>query len=221
MKIITIDGPAGSGKSTIAKILATKLNFAYIDSGSLYRSFAYWFAKKNYPQDVSLEFFLENIKNFHVEYSWANNKANLILEGENITEEIRTENISKQASLFASNKMVRELITTMQKKIASQNNVVLEGRDAGTVVFPNADKKFFLTASLEERARRRGLEIENRPEVVAKVDFEKIKQDIKDRDFKDENRDISPLVKADDAIEIDTTGLTIHEVVDLLMEKIQ
>jgi cytidylate kinase len=156
-----------------------------------------------------------------VEYSWANNKANLILEGENITEEIRTENISKQASLFASNKMVRELITTMQKKIASQNNVVLEGRDAGTVVFPNADKKFFLTASLEERARRRGLEIENRPEVVAKVDFEKIKQDIKDRDFKDENRDISPLVKADDAIEIDTTGLTIHEVVDLLMEKIQ
>jgi len=213
MKIITIDGPAGSGKSTIAKILATKLGYSYIDSGALYRAFAVW-VNKNQIDSIEL---LDSMKNFKIYYEWKNNKAKLVLFGEDITEQIRDEKISKQASMFASNKIVRQSITAMQKQIAAQNNVVLEGRDAGTVVFPNATNKFFLTASLDERAKRRGLELEKKGHLI---DFEKIKLNIKDRDHKDENRDISPLVKAEDAVEVDTTGLTIDQVVDVLIGKI-
>ena len=225
MQIITIDGPAGSGKSTIAKILAEKLGYLYIDSGSLYRAFAYWILKKisttvEIPVGTILGLSLQqgvNIENFTVDYSWKNNKANLVLDGEVITDKIRSEQISKQASVFAADKSVRAIITKKQRQIAELNNVVLEGRDAGTVVFPNADRKFFLTASLDERAKRRSKELESRGEIV---NLEDVKKAIENRDFQDENRKIAPLVKAKDALEIDTTGKNIDEVVDILRELI-
>ena len=220
MKIITIDGPAGSGKSTIAKVLATKLGYSYIDSGSLYRAFAYWVLKKNGEiKDV-------DIKDFKLKYSWESGRAKLVLDEEDISEKIRVEEISKQASIFAADKIVREVITKMQREIAAQNNVVLEGRDAGTVVFPNAERKFYLTASLKERAFRRGNEIKNKikksgeVEIAKMLDYEKIKQDIKERDYQDENREFSPLKKPEDAYELDTTGMAIDLVVKILMEKI-
>ena len=194
---ITIDGPAGSGKSTVAKVLADKLGFFYIDSGALYRALA---------------FYLENgkIEDFNVDYSWQNKSAVLKIAGQDISQEIRQEKISKRASEIAKLENVRNLITDLQRKIAATNNVVLEGRDAGTVVFPEAEVKFFLTASLDERTKRRALDLKN-------VDFEKLKADIKERDLKDSTREFAPLVKAKDAIEINTDGMKIDEVVDLLM----
>ncbi|MDR0675882.1 MAG: (d)CMP kinase [Elusimicrobiota bacterium] len=234
IKIITIDGPAGSGKSTIAKILAEKLDLTYINSGALYRAFSYWILQdkkfENYnKKDIAK--MLENdnneifdkIKNFDLDYKWQNNKLFLYLDSKNITDLIRTEEISNFTSLISKNLKVRKFITDIQHKIADKNNVIAEGRDSGTVVFPNATKKFFLTADLNERVRRRILELKKSGEVLdenSKDEIQKIKEFIKNRDFQDETREFAPLKKAKDAIEIDTTGKSIDEVVEIILEKI-
>ncbi len=212
-KIITIDGPAGSGKSTVAKILAKKLEVTYIDSGALYRAFAWMIKQKKL--DINN---LEKLPDFNVKYLWLDGKAILELDGIDLTEKIRDEEISKLTSECATKKNVRDLITNIQREIAKNRNIILDGRDAGTTVFPDADVKFFLNASLDERARRRTLELTQKGQ---KVDFETVKKMILERDCKDETRHHSPLAKAKNAIEIDTTDRTIQQIVENLMEKLK
>ncbi|MCP4481858.1 MAG: (d)CMP kinase [bacterium] len=202
---ITIDGPAGSGKSTVAKLLADELGFFYIDSGSLYRSFAW------YLEDVAVND--DTINNFKIDYIWEDGKAILKLGGVNISEKIRSEKISKRASEIASLEIVRNLVTRLQHEIAVDHDIIIEGRDAGTVVFPDADVKFFLTASIKARTKRRALELESKGEMV---DFPQLEKAIQKRDFKDINRKIAPLIKAEGAIEVNTDGLKISEVVEFL-----
>jgi len=189
--IITIDGPAGSGKSTIAKRLATSLDFFYINSGLFYRTIAY------------------NTVGISDENKIIQIASNSNLD--NINESIlRTDIVSLQASKIAAIKQVRAIVTKQQRKLATSQDVILEGRDAGTVVFPNADFKFFLTASLEERAKRRAIDLKQK-------DIEKIKQMILARDQADRERIHSPLTKSSDTIEIDTTKLSIEEVISAMM----
>ncbi|MFC1485102.1 (d)CMP kinase [bacterium] len=209
MSIITIDGPAGSGKSTVAKKLAKSLGFLYIDSGALYRAFA-WGVLNSHIENIS-----DYIKNFDIKYDYVDNMAKIWLFDKEITFDIRNEKISKESSFFASKSNVRERITLIQRRIASDNDVVVEGRDTGTVVFSNADFKFYITASLEERAKRRFLELKNNNKNIS---LEDIKKSIKQRDLQDKNRKYAPLLKSEDAIEVDTTAKTIDEVVDFLLK---
>jgi CMP/dCMP kinase len=232
MNIITIDGPAGSGKSTIAKILANKLGYTYINSGAIYRAFAFWLLSQKYlnlsnAENIEIEKILNekineifnDIKNFNLEYIWKDNDLSLFLNSEDITDTIRLEKISNLTSIISKNSKIREFITDIQRQIADKNDVILEGRDSGTVVFPNANRKFFLVADIDERVKRRVLELKHRGEIVDENDLdeiEKIKNFIKNRDFQDENRTIAPLKKAIDAIEVDTTGKNISEVITIL-----
>lgn len=230
MNIITIDGPAGSGKSTIAKILANKLGYTYINSGAIYRAFAFWLLSQKYLNlsnvenieivlNGKIDEIFKDIKNFNLEYIWKDNDLSLFLNSEDITDTIRLEKISNLTSIISKNSKIREFITDIQRQIADKNDVILEGRDSGTVVFPNANRKFFLVADIDERVKRRVLELKHRGEIVDENDLdeiEKIKNFIKNRDFQDENRTIAPLKKAIDAIEVDTTGKNISEVITIL-----
>ncbi len=207
--IIAIDGPAGAGKSTIAKLIAKKINCTYINTGAMYRAVAYFLLKEEKSieslKDSELQTLLAGI-----DIQFKNERT--LLNGEDITEKIRTEEIAKLASTVAKNPLVRERLTHLQRQIAKKEEcVVMEGRDIGTVVFPNADVKIFLTASPEERARRRY------EELVAKgqnVSYEEILQQIKKRDKQDTEREIAPLKPTEDYIIIDTTNKTIEEIAD-------
>ncbi len=193
--IITIDGPAGSGKSTIARLLAEKLSYKYINSGLLYRQIALHTMGFSDPEIIIA----------------LSKKIDL----NNIDEKLlRTESVDKQASLVASLREVRELVTLKQKELALNGNVVLEGRDAGTVVFPGADHKFYLTASLEERARRRQKDFQNK-------NLHEVKELIASRDRQDSERKVSPLQKGKDTIEIDTTGMPIAAVMEQIYNLIR
>lgn len=207
MKVaIAIDGPAGAGKSTIAKILATKFNLMYIDTGAMYRAVTL-LAKTNdiSPDNVSELCNLLEDTNMHFQ----NNK--LILNGKDVSEAIRTPEISNSVSLYAAISEVRDLLVKQQQKMSEKYDVIMDGRDIGTVVLKDAPFKFYLVASPELRAKRRYKEL------LAKnitVKYEEILNDIIKRDYIDSNRDVNPLRKAEDAIEIDTSYLTIDEVVE-------
>lgn len=207
MKVaIAIDGPAGAGKSTIAKILATKFNLMYIDTGAMYRAVTL-LAKTNdiSPDNVSELCNLLEDTNMHFQ----NNK--LILNGKDVSEAIRTPEISNSVSLYAAISEVRDLLVKQQQKMSEKYDVIMDGRDIGTVVLKDAPFKFYLVASPELRAKRRY------EELLAKnitVKYEEILNDIIKRDYIDSNRDVNPLRKAEDAIEIDTSYLTIDEVVE-------
>jgi CMP/dCMP kinase len=212
--------------------LANKLGYTYINSGAIYRAFAFWFLSQKYlnlsnAENIEIEKILNekineifnDIKNFNLEYIWKDNDLSLFLNSEDITDTIRLEKISNLTSIISKNSKIREFITDIQRQIADKNDVILEGRDSGTVVFPNANRKFFLVADIDERVKRRVLELKHRGEIVDENDLdeiEKIKNFIKNRDFQDENRTIAPLKKAIDAIEVDTTGKNISEVITIL-----
>ncbi len=210
--IIAIDGPSGAGKSTVAKLLSNKLNFEYIDTGAMYRALAY----KAYINNIdinenNIEKINEMLNMTTVDYS--DNK--IYLDGNNVENSIRDEIISIYASKISALGIVRSKLVELQRKIAENKNVILDGRDIGTVVFPNADHKFFITASVEVRAIRRYNQlIENNKNII----FENILSDIKKRDEQDSTRKISPLKMADDAILIDTSDMSLEETVDVLID---
>ncbi|MDP7108357.1 MAG: (d)CMP kinase [Nitrospinaceae bacterium] len=216
--IIAIDGPAGSGKSTIAKIVAEKLRFRYIDTGSMYRSVAW----KSLQKKITLgdEDAVANIaRETKIELVPRENGQSVFIDGEDITSQLKEETISRGAAIVAAQPAIREIMTAKQRELGKQGEVVMDGRDIGTVVFPQADKKFFMDADPEERGRRRFTELKDKKQ-IANADLATIIEQVKQRDHEDRNRKIAPLKKAKDAILIDTTHLSIDEVVEQIMKTI-
>ena len=210
--VIAVDGPAGAGKSTIAKLIADKLNINYIDTGAMYRAITYKCLQNNI--DINNEEEVINIaKDCEIDFK----DNNIYLNGEILKDEIRTMKVSNNVSNVAKIKEVRYLMVDIQRNIGKISSVILDGRDIGSYVFPNADYKFFLIATPEERGNRRYKELINKG---YDVNLEEIIKDIIKRDEIDSNREFAPLVKADDAIEIDTTGKSINEVVQSVLSKI-
>ena len=211
--IIAVDGPAGAGKSTISKLIAKKLNINYIDTGAMYRAVTY----KCLSEGVDVkneEDVIEVAKRTDIDFR----DNNIYLDSKVVNEEIRTREVSANVSDVAKIKEVRYLMVDVQREIGTRNDVILDGRDIGSYVFPNADYKFFLVATPEERGRRRYKEL---CEKGFEGTLEEIIKDIEKRDEIDSNREFAPLKKADDAIEIDTTGLGIDEVVETVVSKIK
>ncbi|HIJ50908.1 MAG TPA: (d)CMP kinase [Nitrospinae bacterium] len=214
--IIAIDGPAGSGKSTVAKFIAKRLNYRYIDTGAMYRAVA-WSAEK---KDIDLAD--ENavgqwVTQLKIEFVADPAGQQVKVNGENATGLLKNEVVGKGAAKVAAQKRVREILVAKQQEIGQSGNVVMDGRDIGTQVFPNAELKFFMDADAEERGKRRYLELKVKNQ---DVDLENIIAEIKQRDHEDRTRAISPLCPAEDAINIDTTKFSIEEVIEKVMEQI-
>jgi CMP/dCMP kinase len=214
--IIAIDGPAGSGKSTVARLIASHLNFKYIETGSMYRAVA-WKAQQAGIDPDDAEPIAEVARTISIEFLPGTERQKVMVDGEDLTSVLQTESIGRLAAIVAANKAVRDVMVAQQQDMGSNGNVVMDGRDIGTVVFPEADKKFFMVADQKERAQRRHEEMKvKHPEVT----FEKIYGQLQQRDFEDENREVSPLVPAKDSIQLDTTHMNIDEVVAYMIETI-
>ena len=214
--IIAIDGPAGSGKSTVAKFIAKRLNYRYIDTGAMYRAVA-WSAEK---KDIDLSD--ENavgqwVTQLKIEFIADPEGQQVKVNGENATGLLKNEVVGRGAAKVAAQKRVREILVAKQQEIGQSGNVVMDGRDIGTQVFPNAELKFFMDADAEERGKRRYMELKRENQ---DVDLKNIIAEIKQRDHEDRTRAISPLCSAKDAIKIDTTKFDIEEVIEKVMEQI-
>ena len=216
--VIAIDGPAGSGKSTVAKIVAEKLRFRYIDTGSMYRAIAWKSLLRNV--DLSNEEMVAKIAhNVEIDLVPEEGGQSVFVDGENATNQLKQEKISRAAAVVAAQPMIREIMTKKQRELGNREDVVMDGRDIGTVVFPQAEKKFFLDAEPKERGRRRFDELKTKNQ-EANLDLATIIEQVKQRDHEDRTRKIAPLRQADDAISIDTTHLDISQVVDQVMKEI-
>lgn len=209
---IAIDGPAGSGKSTIAKILADKYDFTYIDTGAMYRAMALYMIKHNIDINDENIVSAECIK-VNIDLSYENTGLKLFLNNEDVSSEIRREEVGNSASVVSSYKIVRERLVRIQRQLASAKNVIMDGRDIGTNVLINADIKIFLTASVSVRANRRAKELNLKG---LEVDIKKIEADIENRDYRDTHRELNPLSKAFDAIEIDSSDMSVEDVVNMI-----
>ncbi len=206
---VAIDGPAGAGKSTMARAIAKEMGFVYVDTGAIYRTVGYYVNLCGIgPKDVDGVTRLIDDVNIEIRYS-EDGLQHMILNGQDVTSEIRTQQMSDYASKLSTLKVVRDFLLDVQRDLAKSHNVVMDGRDIGTVVLPRADVKIYLTASAEVRAKRRLLEMQEKGDL--KSDFNKVLRDIQERDQRDMTRDIAPLKKAKDAVELDTSDLTIAE----------
>lgn len=211
---IAIDGPAGAGKSTIARQVAKIKNFIYVDTGAMYRAMAYYlFSQKVNPEEE--EAVSEECLGAHITIEYQNGEQVVLLNGRNVNGVLRTEEVGNMASVTSKNKKVRERLTQLQKELAQTNNVVMDGRDIGTCVLPHADVKVYLTASAAVRAKRRYDELAAKGETC---DIKKIEEDIVKRDEQDMNREIAPLKQAEDAVLIDSSEMTIEEVVKAILD---
>lgn len=219
--IIAIDGFSSCGKSTIAKDLAKKLNYRYIDSGAMYRAITYYSLLNNFINGDKIDEnkLLNNLSNIEIDFKYnVRSKQNeIILNGENIEDKIRGIKVSEKVSIVSKIKKVREFLVKQQRKMGEQKQIVMDGRDIGTVVFPNADIKFFMTANAQIRAKRRFDELSSKGE---KVSFDEIKKNILERDYLDQNRKESPLKKANDAIILDNSNLSRQEQLNWILQKI-
>ena len=210
---IAIDGPAGSGKTTIANKLASKLNILYLSTGSIYRAFGLYC--KQLGLDPKQDESAQKVIDADVKCTCENGSQKIFLNGENVSDEIYNEEIASYASLISQHKIVREKCVDIQRTIAEKQSMVVDGRDIGSVVLPKAKYKFYLDADVNERAKRRYKDlIKKNPN----ISFEEVLEDLKQRDYNDINRKLSPLVLCADAVKIDSTYLTIDEVVDKFIE---
>ena len=218
MYSIAIDGPAGAGKSTIAKAIAEEIGFIYVDTGAMYRAIALYFLRKGIDgHDRKLV--AAECPNIHVTLEYdEEGKQQVILNGENITGFIRQEAVGNMASATSVYPVVREKLVELQRQLAARENVVMDGRDIGTVVLPDANVKIFLTASSKVRAKRRFDELTAKGE---KCDIDAIEKDIIERDHRDMTRETSPLKQADDAVLLDSSDMTIDEVVDRMKQLVK
>lgn len=206
---IAIDGPAGAGKSTIAKIVAKELGFIYVDTGAMYRTLALACFRDGI--DTSNEAaVVAKCESVEVTLGYEDGTQKVYLNGEDVSTEIRREEIGNLTSAIAVYPGVRKILVALQKDLAAKNDVVMDGRDIGTAVLPNADLKIYLTASVETRAKRRYDELVEKGQTC---DLKEIEKDIEDRDYRDMNREVSPLSQADDAVLVDSSDMTIDEVV--------
>lgn len=206
---IAIDGPAGAGKSTIAKKIAKDLGFIYVDTGAMYRAMAYYFLQKGIgsqdEENISRE-----CQNAKITIEYINGEQQVLLNSENVNPYIRNEEVGNMASATSVYPRVREKLVELQKELAAESNVIMDGRDIGTCVLPNAQVKIYLTASVETRAKRRYDEL---TEKGISCDMEEIKKDIEERDYRDMHREMSPLKQAEDAVLVDSSELNIEQVV--------
>ncbi len=210
--VVAIDGPAGAGKSTVAQLAAKKLGFTYIDTGAMYRAVAWKTLQQQ--KTVDDELILQVVKDIDVNLVYADGKTKVMVDGKDVSQAIRTPEVSAIVSKVAALGPVREKMVDLQRKMADMGNVLMDGRDIATNVLPNANVKIFLTASIEERAKRRFKEMQTKGYAVT---LEKLQADIAARDKADSEREISPLVQAKDAVLLDTTGLSIAEVVERIL----
>ena len=213
---IAIDGPAGAGKSTIAKRLAKESGYIYVDTGAMYRAMALFLIRQGISADDrnGIESACENAD---ITIKYIDGEQNVILNGENVNGLIRTQEVSNMASASSVNGKVRQKLVALQQKLAAAEDVVMDGRDIGTVVLPDAEVKIFLTASSAVRAKRRYDELKSKGE---DCDLDVIEKEIKERDERDMTREISPLKQADDAVVVDTSDMSIDEVVDTIRDLI-
>jgi len=218
--VIAIDGFSSTGKSSISKIIAKHLGLIHMDTGALYRGVTFYALQNciNEDQSVDIEKLLADLQNINLEFQNVDGELQLFLNGKNINKEIRFPQVSDNVSQVAKEAEVRNFLLKTQRDIAEKGGVIMDGRDIGTVVLPNADYKFFMTASQDERARRRFLELETAGEIT---DIETVKQNLITRDKIDSEREVSPLKQADDAILIDNTNINKEETIDLILSYIK
>lgn len=212
---IAIDGPAGAGKSTIAKAVAARLNFIYVDTGAMYRAMALYFVREGFTS-FSDESFLQSIcARAQITIRYEEGTQQVILNDENVSSLIRTEEVGKQASIISSYLPVRQKLVELQQQLAREANVIMDGRDIGTCVLPKAQAKIYLTASAKVRARRRFQELKAKGQECS---LEEIQKEIEDRDYRDMHREHSPLTQAEDAVLVDTSAMTIEQVIDRIIQ---
>lgn len=200
---IAVDGPAGAGKSSIARAVSEEIGYIYVDTGALYRSIALY----SIENKLDNESLVNSLDKINIRLEFIDKCQHVFLNDNDVSDKIRTPEVSMGASKVSAIPEVREFLFGLQKKIAAENNIIMDGRDIGTVVLPDADLKVFLTASAEERANRRFKEMTD-----SSISYEQVLEDIKQRDYNDMHRDIAPLKQAEDAVLLDTTGMTIEEV---------
>ena len=211
---VAIDGPAGAGKSTIAKRIARRLGYIYVDTGAMYRAMAYYLIQ-NQVDAADKEAIAAACQHADISICYQVGEQVVLLNGENVNAYLRTEAVGNMASVSSVVPEVRKKLVELQQKLARETDVVMDGRDIGTVVLPDADVKVYLTASVETRAKRRFLELQEKGEPA---DLAKIAADIEDRDYRDMHRDISPLRQAEDATLVDSSDMTIDQVVERILE---
>ena len=211
--IIALDGPAGAGKSTVAKAVAERLGLLYLDTGAMYRAVTWAVIQSDiHPQDQrSIERLLQSI---NLEFFQKDGKVQIRLDGNDISTEIRSASVTKLVPLVAENPSVRHFLVQWQRKIAEQGNIVVDGRDIGTYVLPHADCKIFLIAAEEERVKRR---FEQLKHMNQQVSYERVREEMRERDRIDRERDLAPLRQAEDAIAVDTTGRSVEDIVDQII----
>jgi len=211
---VAIDGPAGAGKSTIAKAVAAKKGYVYVDTGAMYRAMALYFLRENISKDDEAKI-SASVDNIKVSIKYEDGAQHVILNDEDVTGLIRTEEVGNMASATSVYSAVRTKLVALQQELAKTTDVIMDGRDIGTVVLPNADVKVFLTASVACRAKRRFDELTAKG---VEADYDQIAKDIAERDYRDSHREISPLKQADDAILVDSSEMTIDEVVNTIID---
>ncbi|MEG1428255.1 MAG: (d)CMP kinase [Hydrogenoanaerobacterium sp.] len=214
---VAIDGPAGAGKSTIARAIAQKLGYIYADTGALYRAIAYYALNKNVKIKSEREI-LPLLDEIIVTLKFINNEQHVFINEEDVSDKIRTSEVSMAASDVSALPTVRKFLFALQQNLAKENNIVMDGRDIGTVVLPNATVKIFLTATADERAKRRWKELKEKGKDVNLAD---VLHDVITRDYNDEHRDISPLMQADDAVLVDTTKDTLEQAIERIINIIK
>ena len=211
---IAIDGPAGAGKSTIARRVAKELSFIYVDTGAMYRAMALYLLRKEVNKDDTEQ--IGNIcQDAEISIEYQNGEQIVLLNDENVNSYLRTEEVGNMASVSSAVPRVREKLLSLQRKLARDMSVVMDGRDIGTTILPDADVKIYLTASSLTRAKRRYLELQEKGTIC---NLDEIQKDIEERDQRDMNREISPLRQAEDAVLVDSSDLTIQQVVDRILQ---